>query len=50
MMKKLEEKFRRECKKGARIISYQFRLPNTKADKTWELDKGKKKVYFYTIQ
>ena len=48
MMKRLEEKFTKECKKGALIISYQFIVPNIEPDKILEISK-KEKVYFYKI-
>jgi len=49
-MRKLEPKFKTECKKGAQIVSFQFKLPSVKPERTIELDEGKNKVYFYTIK
>ena len=50
IMAKLKEKFKKECKTGARIISYQFRLPDMEPEKVIDLENNKKdKVYFYTI-
>jgi len=46
MMKKLEDKFKQECKKDALIISYQFPLPNTEAIEIININK-KSKAYFY---
>ncbi|MEA3464134.1 MAG: hypothetical protein U9R14_03610 [Patescibacteria group bacterium] len=49
MMKKLGEKFKRECKSGAKIISYAFIIPNLKPEKVVELENGGK-IYFYVIR
>ena len=50
MMAKLKEKFKKECKAGTQIISYQFRLPDLKPKKIVDLKNNeKKKIYFYTI-
>jgi len=50
MMGKLKEKFRKECKRGAQIISYQFPLPNLTPVKVVDIeDEGKDKVYFYKM-
>jgi len=46
MMEELEKKFRKECKKDALVISYQFPLPNTKNHKVLEI-KDREKAYFY---
>ena len=48
MMKKLEKKFKKECKSGAKIISYVFTMPNLQPEKVVELE-DKSKIYFYTI-
>ena len=37
-MKKLEYKFKKECKPGTRIISYAFSLPGLETDKIIELE------------
>ena len=47
-MVKLKDKFKKECKRGARIISYLFSLPQTQTDKIIEIDRNK--IYFYTIK
>lgn len=50
MMAKLKEKFKKECKAGTQIISYQFSLPDLEPEKIINLENNKKdKVYFYTI-
>ncbi|MBU0636621.1 SAM-dependent methyltransferase, partial [Patescibacteria group bacterium] len=46
-MDKLKEKFNKECKSGAIIISYQFPMHNINPQKIIQLDKDK--VYFYKI-
>ena len=48
IMKRLESKFRQECKSGALIISYQFPLPKIKSFKVVNVSEGEK-VYFYKI-
>lgn len=48
MMKKLEGKFKKECKSGTKIISYAFALPNLEPEKVIDL-KDKSKIYFYTM-
>lgn len=48
-MKRLEEKFKSECKKEARIISYQFPFPNIGPEKVIEADGKRDMIYFYTI-
>ncbi len=48
MMKKLEEKFKKECKSGARIISYSFAMPNLEPEKVVRMENGDK-IYFYVI-
>ncbi|MDP3043702.1 MAG: class I SAM-dependent methyltransferase [bacterium] len=47
MMKKLEEKFKNECKPGAKIISYSFAMPNLKPEKVIPADGSS--IYFYTL-
>lgn len=47
MMKKLEKKFKAECKKGTKIVSLNFPLPNTTPDKLVQVDNNR--IYFYTI-
>ena len=47
MMKDLENKFKKECKKGTQIISYLFKLPNLKPSKI--IENNHNKIYFYTI-
>ncbi len=50
MMAKLKEKFKKECKAGTQIISYQFGLPDLEPEKVIDLEGGRKnKIYFYTI-
>jgi len=44
-MRRLEEKFRKECKKGAVVVSCSFPLPNIKPGKV--MKKEKKNIYFY---
>lgn len=46
-MRELEEKFQNNCKSGATIISFIFKLPNTKLIKTLQI--GQEKIYFYQI-
>ena len=46
-MRKLEDKIKAEGKKGLKIISYQFPLPNIKPEEI--LEDGKDKIYFYVI-
>ncbi|MCK4554473.1 hypothetical protein KAU19_05980 [Candidatus Parcubacteria bacterium] len=48
MMKKLEEKFKKECKNGAMIISYSFAMPNLEPEKVVRMENGGK-IYFYRI-
>ena len=48
MMKKLEEKFKRECKSGAKIISYAFAMPNLEPEKIVKMENGEK-IYFYMV-
>ncbi len=48
MMRKLEDKFKQECRSGTIIISYAFFLPNMTSEKEIEADKHEK-VYFYRI-
>jgi len=45
-MGKLEEKFKKECKSGATVASYQVPLKNTEADKELVVSSNEK-VYFY---
>jgi len=47
MMRNLENKFKKECKKGTQIISYLFKLPNLKPRKV--IENNHNKIYFYTI-
>ena len=47
MMRDLENKFKKECKKGTQIISYLFKLPNLKPSKI--IENNHNKIYFYTI-
>jgi len=47
-MRKLEEKFKQECKSGTSIISYAFALPSLRPEKIVELENGEK-IYFYRI-
>jgi hypothetical protein len=49
-MKKLKEKFMQECKNGAVVVSHQFPLPDTTAEKTIELNNGQARIYFYRIK
>ena len=50
-MKKLSEKFRRELKKGCRVISHGAELPGWKAEKMITLKRFIKKyvIYFYSV-
>ncbi|MDD4332564.1 MAG: class I SAM-dependent methyltransferase [Patescibacteria group bacterium] len=48
MMAKLEEKFKKECKPGTLVVSYQFILPNMKTEKILELGENSK-IYLYKI-
>ncbi|MFH1522191.1 MAG: hypothetical protein ABIE43_00020 [Patescibacteria group bacterium] len=48
MMERLEEKFKKECRPGTRIISYAFAIPDFNATKTIRLENGSK-IYFYNI-
>ncbi|MFH1745014.1 MAG: class I SAM-dependent methyltransferase [bacterium] len=48
-MTELEHKFKRECRKGAQIISFAFRLPNMEAEKEISVEGIKEKVYFYRV-
>jgi len=47
MMKELEEKFKKECKKGTMIISYTFPLHKTQPAKVMSVENSSDKVYFY---
>jgi hypothetical protein len=47
VMRELENKFKTNCKPGATIISYIFKLPNTEPVKILAI--GQAKIYFYTI-
>lgn len=50
MMQKLKEKFMKECKKGAQIISYQFTLPDMTPEKIIDVNNDEKhKIYFYRM-
>jgi len=50
MMEKLREKFKKECRPGAQIISYKFRLPDMRPEKIIRSENnGKDKIYFYTL-
>jgi len=46
-MHRLKEVFRKECKPGARVISYQFPLRDKPADKIIEFEGRKDKVFVY---
>jgi len=46
-MRKLEDKIKQEGKKGLKIISYQFPLPNIKPEEV--LEDKKDKIYFYSL-
>lgn len=46
-MRKLEDKVKQECQRGAIIIAYLFRFPGLKAVKEIQGEKGK--IYFYQI-
>jgi len=48
MMKKLEIKFKEECKQGTRIISYAFAMHNLQSEKVVEV-KNRENIYFYRI-
>ena len=48
IMKKLKKKLEQECRKGTKVISYFFALPDLEPDKIVELENGEK-VYFYSI-
>ena len=48
LMKDLKKKFGQECKKGTKIISHAFTLPDSEPDKIVELEHGEK-IYFYSI-
>ena len=48
MMKKLENKFKKECKNETKIISYAFALPSLQPEKVIKMESGKK-IYFYKI-
>ena len=50
MMKLLKNKFLKELKPGAQIISYQFRLPEFEPIKVVAGDKSTEKIYFYRIK
>ena len=47
-MEKLQKKFKQECKKGTKIISYAFSIPNSEPNKIVKL-KNNEKIYFYTV-
>lgn len=47
VMAELESKFKADCKNGATIISYIFRLPHIEPTKILTI--GQEKVYFYAI-
>ena len=49
-MKKLKEKFLKECKRGVQIISYQFSLPDMAPEKVIDINENNRdKVYFYKM-
>lgn len=49
-MAKLKDKFLNECRPGARIISYQFSLPDVEPEKIIDLSNNKKdRIYFYKM-
>ncbi|MCK5320160.1 hypothetical protein KAJ61_02105 [Candidatus Parcubacteria bacterium] len=50
MMKLLKDKFLKELKPGAQIVSYQFRLPEFEPIKVVTGDKPSEKIYFYKIK
>jgi len=47
MMKDLEGKFKKECKKGTMIISYTFPLHKMHPAKVMSVENSSDKVYFY---
>ena len=47
MMQKLQEKFKRECKPGTVVVSYQYPLSNAESETIIELPERKDKVYVY---
>ena len=47
MMKKLGKKFQTECKKGTKIISLNFPLPDIEEKKLIHVDKNR--LFFYEI-
>lgn len=47
MMKKLSEKFKKECKEGAMIISYMFPIHDMEPAKVMSVENSSDKVYFY---
>jgi len=49
-MAELKDKFLKECKNGAMIVSYQFSLPDMEPEKKIVFDKSGEVVYFYKIQ
>ena len=46
-MTRLEEVLKRECKPGAKVVSFQFPVPNKEAEKVIEIPERKGKVYIY---
>lgn len=48
-MEKLKEKFQKELSKKASIVSYVFRIPNSKEEISWTLkDLYQSKIYYYS--
>ena len=46
-MEALEKKFQNECKAGALVVSYQFRMLNTEPIKVIKENSNKDRIYFY---
>jgi 16S rRNA A1518/A1519 N6-dimethyltransferase RsmA/KsgA/DIM1 with predicted DNA glycosylase/AP lyase activity len=49
ILKKLEQKILKECKKGTKIISNTFSLPSLKATKIIEKTANSQKIFYYQL-
>lgn len=49
VMQKLETKFKKECKPGCIVVSYQFPMHGMEAYKVIEERNGRDKIYFYKM-
>ena len=48
-VKELEEKFKKECKAGAQVVSFTFPMRNTEPVKKYPVGSVGEKIFFYKI-